>query len=308
MNLTNSPTPSPSSAACSRPGAHLGGVGQRRLDRVDRAALRNAVARADGDRVEARLAEHRCAVSTSKSAIVAPPRLSTSPKRAMPVSVNARDRPVAGDLHRVADLEVVLVGGLEVDHDLVRAGRPGAFDELERVESLVGRSMPRPKVGLSPLDRLAVPVEDLACSSRPRGRGSSRLRPRPPGGRAPRALRVRPGPCRSATTRRSSCRRRRRPSRSYELEKMLSNALSIVSVRTSVPLTIATPRTIASPSGSTGACAPSSPLSATRSSVRDLGEGLEDLVPATSGRAPRRSGRRPGRASGRRSWPPAGRG
>ena len=32
---------------------------------------------------------------------------------------------------------------------------------------------------------------------------------------------------------------------SYELEKIESNALSIVSVRTSVPLTIATPRTIA---------------------------------------------------------------
>ena len=32
---------------------------------------------------------------------------------------------------------------------------------------------------------------------------------------------------------------------SYELEKIVSNAFSIVSVRTSVPLTIATPRTIA---------------------------------------------------------------
>ena len=51
---------------------------------------------------------------------------------------------------------------------------------------------------------------------------------------------------------------------SYELEKIESNALSIVSVRTSVPLTIATPRTIATAVSAERSLRASRPRSATR--------------------------------------------
>ena len=62
---------------------------------------------------------------------MAPPRLFDVAEAGDAGQLVGADRPVAGDLDRVADLEALLVGGAGVDDDLARAGRPVAVDELE---------------------------------------------------------------------------------------------------------------------------------------------------------------------------------
>ena len=153
------------------------------------------------------------AVATSNSAIVAPPRLSTSPKRAIP-SARRSARGLRRDLDLLADLVPLVIGRVQVDHDLIRAGGPVALDELERVEALVLGLDAEAEGRIVALDRLPVAVEDLrlvGVAGEVEDRAGGRPRPRAARARA-RAPRPRRRPCPSATTRRASCPRRPRPS------------------------------------------------------------------------------------------------
>ena len=90
----------------------------------------------------------------------------------------------------------------------------------------------------------------------------------------------------------------------YDSTKIVSNARSIVSVSTYVPLTIATPRTIAIAVSSERSLRPARPLSATlrhRCSPPRPPRARSGSCSTRSGRAPSRSRRRRGRARGRRS-------
>ena len=58
MKVTNSPTPLPSSAACSAPVRTSADSGRTRCDRVDQLLLADPLARGHGDSVESRLAQH----------------------------------------------------------------------------------------------------------------------------------------------------------------------------------------------------------------------------------------------------------
>ena len=161
MKVTNSPTPSPSSAACSVPGAHLRVSRQGALDRVDQLLLRDTLARGDGDGVEARLAQHAsCGLDVEERDRRAAEAVDVAEAGDAGERERA-DRPVAGDLHGVAELEALLVGGVQVDDDLARAGRPVALDELEGVEPLVRGVDAEAEGRVVPLDRLAVLVQDL---------------------------------------------------------------------------------------------------------------------------------------------------
>ena len=214
MNVTNSPTPSPSAAACSSPVRTSAESRQRARDRVDQPLLRHAVLRCDGDGVEAGLAEHGPrGLDVEQRDRRAAEAVDVAEARDAGQLV-ALDRPLARDLDRVAELEALLLGGVQVDDDLARPRGPVARDELERVEALVGGLDAEPEGRVVALDRLALAVEDLRLVRVARtGRGSCRRRPRPRA--APARWRARPrrsAPCRSATTRRASCPRRPRRS------------------------------------------------------------------------------------------------
>ena len=87
MNVTNSPTPSPSSSACSAPVRTWADIGSTVLiESISFASLTPSRA-ATATASKPDLSRTCRAVSMSKRAIVAPPRLSTSPNLAMPVSV-----------------------------------------------------------------------------------------------------------------------------------------------------------------------------------------------------------------------------
>ena len=93
MNETNSPTPSPSACACSAPVLTCAVTGMAvRIASMRRSCPTPSFA-ATATASKPVLPSTVRAVSTSKSAIVAPPRLSTSPKRTIPVSSYARTGP-----------------------------------------------------------------------------------------------------------------------------------------------------------------------------------------------------------------------
>ena len=185
-----------------------------RRDRVQQLLLADAVLRRDGDRVEAGLAEHAAGRLDVEERDRGAAEAVDVAELDDPGQLVAAHRALTGDLDRVADVEVLLVGGARVDHDLARAGGPVAVDELERVEALVGRVDAEAEGRVVALDRLALPVEDLrlvrvAGEVEDRAGGGLDLGQRPHLGEH---VRRRSAPCRSATTRRASCPRRRRRS------------------------------------------------------------------------------------------------
>ena len=246
MNVTNSPTPSPSCAACSAP-VRTSAVSGRvpAIASISRSWLTPSFA-ATATASKPLLSSTSRAVATSKSAIVAPPRLSTSPKRTIPVSVYEptapRPRPsTCSPTSKPCSSAVLMSTTTSPGPD---AQVPST--SLKGLNRSSPGSTPRPKVGLLPWIAFPSLSRILAWFASPeRSRivpaaasTSGRARTRASTSSETCAFPV----CDHSTsffpeTTASVC--------SYELEKIESKAFSIVSVRTSVPLTIATPRTIA---------------------------------------------------------------
>ena len=106
------------------------------------------------------------AVGTSQTAIVAPPRLSTSPKRARPVTVNVRTGPSAAT--RTVSPTANPWSSAVAWSSTTWSG-PDAHAPSDRVSGLkrgCEGSMPRPKLGMLPPIGVAVAVEDLGDAAR----------------------------------------------------------------------------------------------------------------------------------------------
>ena len=196
---------------------------------------------------------------------MAPPRLSTSPKRTIPASVKLRTGPSPATFTcsptRKPSASAVLTS-ITTSFGPEAQSPSTSRNGLKRSSS---GSTPSPNVGLLPwiaspcLSRIfawfASPDRSRIVPAAASTSGSAWIRPRISGETV--ALPV----CDHSTsflplTTASVC--------SYELEKIESNAFSIVSVRTSVPLTIATPRTIATAVSAERSLRASRPRIATR--------------------------------------------
>ena len=161
MKVTNSPTPSPSSARLLGAGSHLGRIGERQRQRVDQLVLADTLAGADRDRVVAVLREHLACRGDVEEGDRGAAEAVDVAEPDDPGELVGADGALAGHLDGVADLEALIVGGADVDRDLAGAGGPVALDELERVEALVGGVDAEAEGRVVALDRLALAVEDL---------------------------------------------------------------------------------------------------------------------------------------------------
>ena len=238
-----------SSAACSAPVRTCVAGGQDRADLGDELlrARRRLRRRPGSRRACPPCANSCCAVGRSKPASVAPPIVATEPNLTMPGDL-ATARPGPRPATPIVSPTVKSFFAA-VDSSITTSSGPGpgALDEGERVERRAASgSTLKPRFGRAAEDdRLAVLADQLrlAVDAADRGRDArQRL------------------DLRRAATRRTaapSCRAvgeverrlagdRRRPCPGRRSVKIESNALSIESVSTKVPLTIATPRTIAS--------------------------------------------------------------
>ena len=150
MKVTNSPTPLPSSAACSAPVRTSADSG--RTSAIESISFswptpwRAATATASNPDLRSTLR----AVSTSKRAIVAPPRLLTSPKRAMPVSVKARTGPSPATLTVSPTLKPCSSAVLRSTTTWCGPAAQSPSTSLKGLNRSSAGSMPRPKVGLFP--------------------------------------------------------------------------------------------------------------------------------------------------------------
>ena len=150
MKVTNSPTPSPSWAACSAPVRTSAVAGRARWIESISVCCATPSRAATATASKPVLLSTLRAVLTSKSAIVAPPRLLTSPKRAMPVSVNARTGPSPATLTVSPTLKPCSSAVLRSTTTSRGPPAQSPSTSLKGLNRSSAGLTPRPKVGLFP--------------------------------------------------------------------------------------------------------------------------------------------------------------
>ena len=249
----------------------------------------------------------RCATGRSKTAIVAPPSELTFPKRASPTTAKGAAGPNTA-IRTASPTPIPCDSAVEASRTTSRscaAQRP-AFSRSGLKRSSCGRN-PITNDGspetLSPCASTTFAVGGLPDRSKMAPAASAT----PGTALIPSSIRAGRVGALDSDQSTTGFPDTMTSVRSYALAKTTSNERCIVAPSTELPVTIATPSTIASAVSSVRSFRARRPRSVRRVTAAPLRRAPGHTRPATPGRSRRRSSRPRGTRCGRRSRPPAGR-